>query len=158
MYFSNPKPGQTTGGSGQDEAGQSGVGRGEAGPGGAGRVTTPAGCSPRKQTILLPSRECKTTVQVEASKTRSNEIPCKPLEELVESKTRTYHGRVETGRRTAGRRGGAELGSTGRRQVGPPRKQPPLLAQTIEDNLLQRVFGSTNKRNSIQSGGGKTSE
>ena len=40
---------------------------------------------------------------------------------LVGSKTRTYHGWVETGWRAAGRRGGR--GRVGRRRVCPPRRQ-----------------------------------
>ena len=47
--------------------------------------------------------------------------------QIVEPKTRTYHRRVGMGRRTAGRRGGAETGKTGRRWVGSPKKQPTLL-------------------------------
>ena len=42
---------------------------------------------------------------------------------FVESKTRTYRRRVGSGRRTAGQRGGAELGKAGRRRIGPPRRQ-----------------------------------
>ena len=41
----------------------------------------------------------------------------------VASKTKTYHGRIGTGRRTAGRRGGGPA-RTGRRQIGSSRKQP----------------------------------
>ena len=48
-------------------------------------------------------------------------------EKPVESQTRTYYGLVGTGRRTAGRRGGAGTGSTGRRRPGLPRRQPTLL-------------------------------
>ena len=43
---------------------------------------------------------------------------------LVEAKTRTYHGRVGTRRRTAIRRGWAGTGKTGRRRVGSPRRVP----------------------------------
>ena len=46
---------------------------------------------------------------------------------LVGSKTRTHHGPVGSGRRTAGRRGWAGLGRTGRRWVDPARRQPSLL-------------------------------
>ena len=47
--------------------------------------------------------------------------------QLVESKTRTYHGRVGSGR-TAGRRGGgAGSGRTGRRQNISPRRQASLV-------------------------------
>ena len=45
---------------------------------------------------------------------------------LVESKTRTYHGRVGSGRRTAGRRGGAGSCRTGRRRIVSPRRRPSL--------------------------------
>ena len=53
---------------------------------------------------------------------------------LVESKTRTYHGRVGSGLRTTGQRGGAEPGRTGRRRIGSPRRQltlaPPKASST----------------------------
>ena len=51
------------------------------------------------------------------------------LFELVESKTRIYHGSVRLGRRTvaAKRRGRAGLGRTGRCSVDLARKQPSLL-------------------------------
>ena len=39
----------------------------------------------------------------------------------VESKTRTHYGPVGSGRRTAGQRGGAGQGRTGRRWVDPAR-------------------------------------
>ena len=45
----------------------------------------------------------------------------------VESKTRTHHGRIGSGRRTAGRWSGAGPGRTGRRRIGSPRKQPTLV-------------------------------
>ena len=48
---------------------------------------------------------------------------CKP----VESKTRTYHGRVGAARRTARRRGGAGTGRTGRRRFGSPKMDPSLV-------------------------------
>ena len=77
---------------------------------------------------------------------------CMPMH--IESKTRTYHERVVTGRRTAGRRGGSGMGSTGRRRVcrrvGSPKKQPSFLApgdRGIEDNPPERAAGSTDKRN-----------
>ena len=46
---------------------------------------------------------------------------------LVETKTQTYHGRFGAGRRTAGQRGGAGTGRTGRRRVVSTRIQPSLL-------------------------------
>ena len=46
---------------------------------------------------------------------------------VVESKTRTYHGRLGLGRRTAGQRGGAEPGRTGRRWIGSPRRHLSLV-------------------------------
>ena len=45
----------------------------------------------------------------------------------VEPKTRTNYEPVGSGRRTAGRRGRAGLGRTGRRWVDPARRQPSLL-------------------------------
>ena len=65
------------------------------------------------------------------------------LETPVESKTRTYHGRVGTGRRTAGRRGGAGPGRTGRRQIGSPRIQPsPLPSKASNTPVLNVSSGS----------------
>ena len=56
----------------------------------------------------------------------------------VESKTRTYPGRVGTGRRTAGRRGRAGTGSTGRRRrdCSPRRQQTLLLPRRWKNDLL----------------------
>ena len=66
----------------------------------------------------------------------------------VESKTRTYHGRVGAAQRTAGRRGGAGQSRTGRRRVGSPRRQPSLLpSRQSKTNVLNDSSGSTNKRN-----------
>ena len=48
-------------------------------------------------------------------------------ETLVKSKTRTHYRPVESGRRTAGRRGRARLSMTGRRRADPARRQPSLL-------------------------------
>ena len=53
----------------------------------------------------------------------------------VESKTRTHYGPVGSGRRTAGRRGGAGLGRTGRRRVDPARRQPSLLPSSESKTL-----------------------
>ena len=64
---------------------------------------------------------------------------------FVESRTRTYHGRVGSGR-TAGRRGGA-------RQEGTPTEQyaqetsAPGTHQGIEETSPQRLSRSTNKHN-----------
>ena len=64
--------------------------------------------------------------------------PIECLHILVDSKARTYHGRVGSGRRTAGQRGGAEPGRTGRRPIGPPRRQltlaPPKASSTTARN------------------------
>ena len=46
---------------------------------------------------------------------------------LADSKTRTYHGRVGAGWRTAGWPGGAGPGSSGRRPSGSPRRYPSIL-------------------------------
>ena len=65
--------------------------------------------------------------------------------EPVESKTRTYHGRVGS-RRTAGRRGSAG-------QDGMPTEQfaqetsVPRTPQSIENTSPERLPRSTNKRN-----------
>ena len=113
FHLSGPKPGHTTGGSGR------GARRGGgAGPGRTGRRQNN---TPRRQSSLLPpkaSMKCLPNVSPEA---RTSEIL------LVQSKTRTHHGPVGSGRRTAGRRGGAELNKTGRRWVDPARRQPSLL-------------------------------
>ena len=53
----------------------------------------------------------------------------------VESKTQTHHGPVGSGRRTAGRQGGAGLGRTGRRWVDPARRQPSLLPSSESKTL-----------------------
>ena len=53
------------------------------------------------------------------------------------SKTRTHYGPVGSRRRTAGRRGGAGLGRTGRRWVDPAKKQPlPFATQQNENTVL----------------------
>ena len=56
----------------------------------------------------------------------------------VVSKTRTYPGRVATGRRTAGRRGRAGTGSTGcrRRDCSPRRKETFLSPRRWKNDLL----------------------
>ena len=73
---------------------------------------------------------CKTCLKIEFSSfCEIKNSPSKPkIEESPQSSifTRTHHGRVGTGRRTAGQRGGAGTGSTGRRRVGSPRRQPSL--------------------------------
>ena len=66
----------------------------------------------------------------------------------VESQTRTYKRRNGSGRRKAGRRGGAGLDRIGRRPVCPPKTQPLFLVpKSIEDNCFEHLFGSTNKEN-----------
>ena len=62
---------------------------------------------------------------------RTKEFLCK----FLESKTRTHYGPVGSGRRTAGRRGAAELGRTGRRRVDPARRQPSLLFSGESETL-----------------------
>ena len=69
----------------------------------------------------ITCRALKTRVLNVASEARTSEFS------FVEPKTQTYHGRVGTGRRTAGRRSGAGTGSTGRRWDGSPRIQPSLV-------------------------------
>ena len=55
---------------------------------------------------------------------------------FVESKTRTYHGRLAAGRQTAGRPGRAGPGRTGRRRVGSPRRQPTLLSSRASKTIV----------------------
>ena len=55
---------------------------------------------------------------------------------LVECKTWTYHGRVGSGRRMAGRRSGAGTGRTGRRRVGSLRIQLILLPPGISTKTV----------------------
>ena len=52
-----------------------------------------------------------------------------------DSKTRTHHGPVGSGRRPAGRRGWAGLGRTGRCWVDPARRQPSLLSSSESKTL-----------------------
>ena len=79
------------------------------------------------------------------------------VQEIVNSKTRTYHGRVGAGRPTAGRQGGAGSGSTRRQWVGSPRIQPtfsgPLRTTLLGLSLTARTkeflckpMGEQNKR------------
>ena len=62
----------------------------------------------------------------------------------VESKTRTHHGRVGSGRRTAGQRGSAGLDRTGRRWVNPARRQPCSCPPANRGHSLERLSGRTN--------------
>ena len=64
------------------------------------------------------------------------------------SKTRTYPGPVGSGRRTAGRRGGARLGRTRRRWVDPARKQPFLLPSSESRTLSRTYFRKHEQSNS----------
>ena len=96
---------------------------GGSGPGRTGRRPV---CSPTNQPPLSPPRASYKTVQGIVPKCRSIESNHLTVPKLVESKTRTHHGPVGSGRRTAGRRGGAGLGRTGRRWVDPARRQPAL--------------------------------
>ena len=72
---------------------------------------------------------------------------------LVESKTRTYHGRD-------GAAHGGTAGQDGDGQGGTPTGRfaqettDPLTHQTIEENLLGRVSGRTDKGNPMSTGGG----
>ena len=58
---------------------------------------------------------------------------------LVESKTRTYHGRVGSGQRTAGQRGGAEPGRTGHRRIGSIRGQLSLFPSKASSTTVLHV-------------------
>ena len=76
------------------------------------------------------------------------------LQILVESKTRTCHGRVASGRRSVGRRGGAGLGRTGRRRIGPPRRQPTLVPPRHRRQLSRPTPQKHEQRNPHVNGWG----
>ena len=57
----------------------------------------------------------------------------------AESKTRTYHGRVGAGRRTARRRGQAVPGWRGRRRFGSPRRHLSLVPTRVAKTTVQNV-------------------
>ena len=65
----------------------------------------------------------------------SSVIYKKYISSPVGSKTRTHYGPVGSGRRTAGRRGGAGLGRTGRRRVDPARRETSLLPSSESKTL-----------------------
>ena len=76
--------------------------------------------------------------------------------QIVESKTRTYHGREGAGRRAAGWPGGAGPNSSGRRPISSPGKQTPILpprasrATVLNDTLGARtkeILGAVRWRN-----------
>ena len=67
------------------------------------------------------------------------------MNQPVESKTRTHYGPVGSGRRMAGRRGGAGLGRTGRRRVDPARRQPSLLPSS-ESKTMSWTFLRKNEQ------------
>ena len=66
----------------------------------------------------------------------------------VESETRAYHGRVGSGRRTAGLWGG--VGRVGTPAgVSAQETTDTLAVQGFDDNCPERLFGSTNKGNPL---------
>ena len=67
----------------------------------------------------------------------------------VESFTRTYHGRVKTERHTAGRRGEAETGRTGRQRPGSPRRQPSILFSRRSKKALLGAFQEVRTRETL---------
>ena len=84
--------------------------------------------SPRRHMTLVPSKAPCTTI----------------LNEPLEFKTRTYHGRVGS-RRTAGQRRGTWQGGTPTEQFAQKRSVTRIL-QGIEDTSPERFPRSTNKR------------
>ena len=74
----------------------------------------------------------------------------------VESKTRTYHGLVGSGRRTAGRGGGAGQDRTPTERFAQETTVPRTF-QGIEHTYPELLPRSTNKRNPMYSGGGTKS-
>ena len=158
-YLSNPKPGHSAVGTKRNKArrggwvGRVGAERREAGerrgramcPGRTSNIRPPAHRRRLFWTTFGPSLACRCNLfSCKAFPERTNVM----INKFVESEARTYHGQVEAARHTAGRRDGAGPGRTGRRRVGSPRRQPSLLlSRGIEDNCLERCFGSTNKGN-----------
>ena len=133
--LSNPKPGHTTGGSGR------GARRG--GRARSIRIGCQQNCSPRKQRFLVPPKASKKRRLKVSPEARTSEILCKF--KLVESKTRTYHGRV-----------GSERPAERSSEVGQDSVPTELFAREtkvhrtfrgIEERSLQRLSRNTNKRN-----------
>ena len=86
---------------------------------------------------------CVRTIEIRIHRnlrrTNRNHTYIYAMNKPVESKTRTYHGRVGAGRRTAGRRRGAGPGRTGRRRIGSPRRQPSLVPSRASNTPVLNV-------------------
>ena len=95
--------------------------------------------SPRGQASLVPAKAPKPSFLNIFPEARTSEIVCKP----VDSKTRTYHERVGSGR-TAGRRGGARQDETPTEQFA-QETSVPRTPQGNEDTSPERLSRSTNK-------------
>ena len=67
-----------------------------------------------------------------------------------ESKTRTYHGRVGSGRPMAGQRGGAEPGRTRRRRNGSPRRQLSLVPSKSSSTPVLNVSSEAERAKSCE--------
>ena len=133
MCMSSPKPAYATGGSPRDARRRVAGARSR-------RIGSKQSCSPRGQSFLLFSKASKTRSLSVSPEARSTAILCKP----VQSKTRTYHGRVGS-ERPAERPGG----------FGQDCVPTELFAQetkvhrsfhSIEEHSLQRLPRNTNKR------------
>ena len=129
--LSNPKPGHTTGGS--CRGAQWG---GEAGPGRTGRRQNSSSRTGVLRTF--PGIENTSFERFFRSTNKRNPI-------FVESKTRTYHGRVGT-ERTARRRDGVGQNWTPTEQFAQETRIPRTL-EGIEKILHELFSRSTNKRN-----------
>ena len=98
--------------------------------------------------IKWSSGEIFTQLNIRGQKKPHWKTHCMLYLSHVESKTRTYHGRFGSARRTAERRGAAGLDRTGPRRVGWPRSHlslyPPRVSWTTVLNapLLARTNGN----------------
>ena len=100
---------------------------------GRGRAGRDADRTVRPEASLVPPKASKTRLLNDSPEARTSEIL------FVESKTRTHHGPVGSGRRTAGWRGRTGLSKKGRRWVDPARRRPFLLPSS-ESRTLPSTF------------------
>ena len=137
FYLLNPKPRHSTGGSGRGGARRgSGAGRSRAGRDAYGSARQGDNC---------PSCLRRHRRHLSWTSRKKHEQRKSYVNRFVESKTRTYHGRVESGR-MAGRRGGAGQNGTPTEHFA-QETSVPRTPQGIVDTSPERPPGRTNKRN-----------